>query len=68
MATQKLLFGSADGTTLFSTDGTTVTQLANDFSSPAFLADPLYGKVTSVRLEAEQIQLVIILCSIVSVG
>jgi hypothetical protein len=50
MATQKLLFGSADGTTLFSGDGTTVTQLANDFSSPAFLADPLYGKVSTALI------------------
>jgi hypothetical protein len=40
----RLLFTSADGTELFSTDGTTVTLLADSSSSPAFLADPIYDE------------------------
>src|SRR5580698_3984979 len=50
MPAQQLLFESADGTTLFSTDGTTVTQLANGTSSPAFLSDPLYGYVSTATI------------------
>ncbi|MEO6842134.1 MAG: Hint domain-containing protein [Bradyrhizobium sp.] len=40
----RLLFTSADGTELFSTDGTTVTLLADGSSSPAFLPDPIYDE------------------------
>jgi hypothetical protein len=46
MATQQLWFESSDGSTLFETEGSTVTQLADGSSSPAFLADPIYGTVS----------------------
>jgi Hint domain len=46
MATQQLWFESSDGSTLFETEGSTVTQLADSSSSPAFLADPIYGTVS----------------------
>ena len=38
----RLFFTSNDGETLFTTDGTTVTRLANGSSGPAFLSDPVY--------------------------
>jgi hypothetical protein len=41
MATQTLLLESNDYLTLFETSGTSVTQLADGSSSPAFVADPL---------------------------
>jgi hypothetical protein len=47
MATQRLLFVSSDGTILFDTDGTTVTQLADGSSTPVFAEDPLYYFVSA---------------------
>ena len=46
MSTQNLLF-TDDNSTLFTTDGTTVTQLANSSSNPAFLADPIYQDISA---------------------
>jgi hypothetical protein len=46
MTSQRLLFESTDGTTLFETDGTTVTQLSDGSSAPPFMSDPLLGNVS----------------------
>jgi hypothetical protein len=47
MTTQNLLFTSADQTTLFVTNGSSVTQLADGSSSPAFLTDPIYSSLSA---------------------
>ncbi len=48
MTIQRLLFTSSDGTKLFTTDGTTTTQLATSVSSPAFLPDPIYSDTSTM--------------------
>jgi hypothetical protein len=48
MTVQRLLFESTDGSTLFETDGTTVSQLADGSSSPPFAEDPIYGAFSAI--------------------
>jgi hypothetical protein len=50
VTTENLLFVSADGTTLYGTDGTTVTVIANGSSSTPFQSDPLLFNPTSAAV------------------
>jgi hypothetical protein len=48
--TTQLLFTSADGSTVYATDGTTVTRLADGSAAPAFADDPIYGYVSTTSV------------------
>ena len=50
MGTQRLFFTSADGKSLFVTDGTTVTPVADGAATPRFLSDPLYAAISTVNV------------------